>query len=275
MPHVTPGLMKRTLRALFAVVATLGLSACFEMKSLVTVNKDGTATIEETALVGAQLKAMMGSLGSQPGPDGQPNPAAGLKDMVPDKAKAEERAKELGEGVTLKSHEEVTTPDGKSGVKVTYAVADIRKVKYAPFNAKDQSSGKEQPMTFTLAGDTLTLVSPPDPEKAKTEVPKPQIPKEQLQAQMAMMKPMFAGMRMTMLVKGGSGIASSDATYLEGDTVTMMDMQIDKLMDKPELFTQFMEASEKNLTQAQAAEMFKGVDGIKFESKKAVTIKLK
>lgn len=267
--------MKRTLRALFAVAATLGLSACLEMKSVVTVNKDGTATIEETALLGAQLKAMLGSLGGAGAPEGQPNPADGLKDLVPDKAKAEERAKEFGEGVTVKSHEEVTTPDGKGGVKVTYAVADIRKVKYAPFNAKDKESGKSQPMTFSLEGDTLTIINPPDPEKANKPAETPAIPKEQLQAQMAMMGPMFAGMRIAMEVKGGAGIASSDATHFEGDTVTMLDMQIDKLMGKPELFMQFMEASEKNLTQAQAAEMFKGVDGIKVEGKKSVTAKLK
>jgi hypothetical protein len=267
--------MKRILRALLVVAATLGLSACLEMKSVVTVNKDGTATVEEIALLGAQLKAMLGSLGAQPAADGQPNPADGLKDMVPDKAKAEARAKELGEGVTLKSHEEITTPDGKSGVKVVYAVADVNKLKYAPFNAKDKDSGTAKPMTFALAGDTLTITQPPDGDKPKTPAEKPQIPKEQLQAQMAMMKPMFAGMRMTMQVKGGSGIASSDATHLEGDTVTIVDMQIDKLLDKPELFGQFMEATEKNMTQSEAAEMFKGVDGVKVEGKKAVTVKLK
>jgi hypothetical protein len=245
------------------------------MNSVVTVNKDGTATIEETALVGAQLKAMMGSLGAQPGPEGQPNPAAGLKDMVPDKAKAEARAKELGEGVTLKSHEEINTPDGKGGVKATYAVADIRKLQYTPFNAKSKDGEKSKPMTFTLSGDTLTVVQPPDDETPKTEPAKPQVPKEQMQAQLAMMKPMFAGMRMSMQVKGGSGIASSDAAHLEGDTVTLMDIQIDKLMDKPEIFGEFMEAADKNMTQAEAAQILKGIEGIKVEDKKSVTIKLK
>jgi hypothetical protein len=267
--------MKPILRALFVVATTLGLSACLEMKFVVTVNKDGTGTIEETALVGAQLKAMMGSLGAQPGQEGQSNPAAGLKDMVPDKAKAEERAKELGEGVTLKSHEEVTMPDGKSGVKVTYAVADIRKVKYTPFNAKGKDGTNDKPMTFALSGDTLTITNPPDDDKPKAETPKPAVPKEQLQAQMAMMKPMFAGMRMSMVVKGASGIASSDATHLQGDTVTMMEVEVDKLLDKPEIFGQFMDSAEKNMSQAEAAEMFKGVDGIKVEGKKVVNVKLK
>ena len=267
--------MKKTLRALFAVAVTIGLSACLEMKSVVTVNKDGTGTIEETALVGAQLKAMLGSMGAQGGAGDAGNPAAGLKDMVPDKAKAEERAKELGEGVTLKSHEEINTPDGKSGVKATYAFTDVRKLKYVPFNMKDKNSGKEQPMTFTLEGDTLTLINPEDPEKAKKPVDKPKVPKEQLEAQMAMVKPMFAGMRMTIEVKGGSGIASSDASNLSGDTVTLLDLQIDKILDKPEIFTKFMESAENSMTQAQAAEMFKDVDGIKIEGKKVVKVQLK
>lgn len=267
--------MKPILRAVFVVAATLGLSACLEVNSVVTVNKDGTGTIEESALLGAQLKAMLGSLGAQGSPDGQPNPAAGLKDMVPDKAKAEERAKELGEGVTVKSHEEITTPDGKGGVKVTYAFTDISKVKYTPFNAKDQQTGEAKPMTFALSGGNLTVTQPPDGDKAKTETPKPQVPKEQMEAQIAMMKPMFAGMRMSMQLKGGSGIASTDATHFEGDAVTLMDVQMDKLLNNAEVFMKFMESAEKNITQAEAAEMFKGVDGIKVEAKKTVNIKLK
>ncbi|MFZ4767542.1 MAG: hypothetical protein ACOYMN_21545 [Roseimicrobium sp.] len=268
--------MKRTLRALAAFAVTLSLSACFEMKSVVTVSKDGSATLEETALVGAQLKAMLGSLGAQPGTEGQPNPAAGLKDILPDKAKAEARAKELGEGVTVKLHEEITSPDGRSGVRVTYAVADIRKLKYVPFDAKEQGGTSPSAMTFSLAGDTLTLVNPIE-DKAGEEIPKvepPKMPKEQMEAQMAMMKPMFAGMRMSMVVKSASGISSSNATHLEGDTVTLMDMQFDKLLDKPELFTKFMDAADKKPNQAEMAEMFKGVDGIKVESKDTITIKL-
>jgi hypothetical protein len=267
--------MKPILRALFVVAATVGLSACLEVKSVITVNKDGTATIEETALVSAQVKALMGSLGGQPAAEGQPNPAAGLKDMVPDRAKAEERAKELGEGVTLKSHQEITTPDGKSGVKAVYTVADIGKVKYNAFNSKGKDGGASKPMTFTMQGDTLTAFNPDDEKKDKPDANAPKVPKEEMQAQLAMMKPMFAGMRMTMQIKGGAGIASSDATHVEGDTVTLMDVQFDKLMDKPEVFGQVMDSADKNLTQAEAAEMFKGVDGIKVEGKKSVTIKLK
>ncbi|RBP44303.1 hypothetical protein DES53_104122 [Roseimicrobium gellanilyticum] len=264
--------MKRIFSLITLAAVALGLTSCFEAKSVVTVNKDGSATVEETTLLGAQLKAMLGGAGANdPG-----NPAAGLKEMVPDKAKAEERAKELGEGVTVKSHEEVTLPDGRGGVKVTYAVPDINKLKYSPLTSKNPESSKEpqRPMTFKFEGGTLTVISPDDKPKNPDAPKKPQIPKEQMAAQVAMMKPMVAGMRMTVELKGASGIASSDATHVNGDTVTFFDVEFDKLLEKPEVFGEMMESGD-NLTQAEVAEKFKGVNGIKVEGKKTFKVVLK
>ncbi len=195
---------------------------------------------------------------------------------MPDKAKADERAKKLGEGVTVKSHEAVKMPDGREGVKVTYAVADVNKLKYQPFDAKDKDGGENKPITFAASGGTVTVSMPPDKPKSGPPAEKPKMPAEQMQAQMAMMKPMFAGMRMAIQIKGANGIASSDASNLSGDTVTIMDIQFDKIMEKPEVFGKFMEtADEKDMTPAKAAETFKGVDGIKVEGKEKITIKLK
>ena len=116
-------------RLILVVAAVFSLASCLEIKNTITVNKDGTATVEETTLLGAQLAAMMAQGGGGPGEQ--------LKGLVMDKAKAEERAKQLGEGVTVKSIEEVKSPDGKSGNKVIFAVADIRKLKFQP-NSPDQ-----------------------------------------------------------------------------------------------------------------------------------------
>ncbi len=61
-----------------------------------------------------------------------------LKGLVVDKAKAEECGKKLGEGVTVKSHEEVKSADGTSGVKIVFAVADLAKLKYVPFEPEQE-----------------------------------------------------------------------------------------------------------------------------------------
>ncbi len=277
--------MKRA-SLLLTLFAALTLSSCIEMNSLVTVNKDGSGTIEETVLMGAQLKAMMGSL-SQPGagaPAGGPNdPAAQLKGLLPDKEKAEKNAKAYGEGVTVKGIEEVSMPDGRSGSKVTYAFTDVNKVKYQPGDAKATAEAGGKAITFSLKGSDLAVNLPkPDPNSAKKPSAEDTAKMKQLTemdpAQLAMMKPMFAGMRMSFAVKSASGIASTDAAHQNGDAVTLIDMNIDKLMENPDGLKKFavaMEEGGNDFDPKKLAETFKGVDGVKFEDKEKVSIKLK
>ena len=262
--------MKKLHLILFAA-ASLVLSSCLEVKSTVTVNKDGTASIEETMLLGAQLAAMMQAGGGQ---------GDQLKGLVMDKEKAEERAKKLGEGVTVKSHEDVKTPDGKSGTKVVFAVADISKLKYVPFEPEQKDKpedSKTEPMTFALSGSKLTITNPEADKKKGGEGKPKKSPEEiaQMKAQVGMMKPMFAGMRVTAEVKGASGIASSDATHLNDGTISLLDIQFDKLMDNMDAFAEVMESGDGGMSMSEAAAKFGKVDGLKIEGKKVVTAELK
>lgn len=260
----------KKIQMLVLAAASFMLASCFEMKSTVIVNKDGTATIEESSLLGAQLAAMLQAGGGQ---------GDQLKGLVMDKEKAEERAKQLGEGVTVKSHEDVKTPDGKSGTKVIFAVADITKLKYKPFEPEQEGkpASKTEAMTFALSGSTLTITNP-EADKKKGDEDKPKkSPEElaQMKAQMAMMKPMFAGMRVTIEVKGANGIASSDATNVSGDTISYLDIQFDKVMENADAFAEIMGSADSGLSMAEAAEKFNKVDGLKIEGKKVVTVELK
>ena len=258
-------------RLILIVAAVFSLPSCLEIKNTIIVNKDGTATVEETTLLGAQLAAMMAQGGGAGGPGEQ------LKGLVMDKAKAEERAKQLGEGVTVKSIEEVKSPDGKSGNKVTFAVADIRKLKFQP-NSPDQKEKKaEEDMVFALEGGTLTVTNNSADKKGdKGDKPKKSAEElAQMKAQVAMMKPMFAGMRVTIDVKAAGGIASTDAAHANGDTVTFLDLQFDKLLDNVEAFGEIMESGDSGMSMADAAKKFEKVEGIKLEGKKVVKVELK
>lgn len=256
-------------RLILVVAAVFSLASCLEIKNTITVNKDGTATVEETTLLGAQLAAMMAQGGGGPGEQ--------LKGLVMDKAKAEERAKQLGEGVTVKSIEEVKSPDGKSGNKVIFAVADIRKLKFQP-NSPDQKEKKEEEnMVFALEGGTLTITNN-SADKKSDAGDKPKKSAEelaQMKAQVAMMKPMFAGMRVTIDVKAAGGIASTDAAHANGDTITFLDLQFDKLLDNVEAFGEIMESGDSGMSMADAAKKFEKVEGIKLEGKKTVKVELK
>ena len=259
-------------RFLLAVAAVFGLASCLEIKSTVIVNKDGTATVEETALLGAQLAAMMAQGGGGGGPGDQ------LKGLVMDKDKAAARAKQLGEGVTVKSVEEVTV-DGKTGSKVTFAVADITKLKYEPNTPDEKKDDKKtEAMVFTLEGSKLTITNPEADKKQGDGTPKPKKSEAeiaQMKAQIGMMKPMFAGMRITVEVKSASGIASTNASHPNGDAITYMDVEMDKLLNNVEAFGEIMESGEGSMSMADAAKKFKGIEGLKIEGQKTVTIELK
>ncbi len=270
--------MKKMLHSVSVLFVSMLLSSCFEMNSVVTVNKDGSGTVEETTLVSAQIKAMMGSMANAP--KGEGSSGEMKMDILPTKEKAAAKAAKMGEGVTLKSQEDIKSPDGREGVKVVYAFKDVTKLKYEPGDMKEKAEDGKPAITFGYAGDTLTINLPQDAkasDAAKKDAAKAaaQMPKD-IEAQMAMMKPMFAGMRMSFKVKGGTGIASTDATHLEGDTITIMEMNFDKLLEKPEGMKKFAEMSgNKDMTPTEAAEAFKGLDGIKIETKEKVTVKLK
>lgn len=262
--------MKKIHLLLLAAVSFI-LTSCLEIKSTVIVSKDNTATIEESVLLGAQLAATMQAGGGQ---------GDQLKGLVMDKTKAEERAKKLGEGVTVKSHEEVKTPDGKSGVKVVFAVADLAKLKYVPFEPEQEGkpASKSEPMTFALSGSTLTITNPDADKKKGGDAEKPKKSEAelaQMKAQMGMMKPMFAGMRMAVELKGAGGITSSDATHQSDGTISYLDIQFDKLMDNTDAFMEVMESGEGGMSMSEAATKFSKVEGLKIEGKKVVTVELK
>ncbi len=281
--------MKKHFALALLLSASLLLSGCIDMESVVTVKKDGSGTIEETTLLSAQLSAMMAMATSgltQPGaPAAVPNVL-----MTDEQAKA--KANKMGAGVTVQSIEALKNPDGRQGQKIVYAFSDIAKVQFEPgdMNTADAVPGAPttttSPITFGFSNGTLTVknggssipaATPPLPggPAVNGNAPAGATPAPSAQ-DIAMMKGMFAGMRMALKVKSASGIASTDATFVDGDTVTLMDIQMDKLFDNPAVLDRLSGLQNSpNLSPAAASESLKGIDGVRAEIKDTVTIKLK
>lgn len=264
--------MKKLHVLLLAAVCCL-LASCLELKSTIIVSKEGSATIEETALISQQFTALMQMGGGGAGKQ--------MQELVLDRAKAEERAKMLGEGVSVKSHEEVKTADGKSGVKIVYAVADISKLKYIPAASapkKNKSTPAKTPISFALNGSTLTITNPDAGKKmgGDGEKMKPSAKNlEDLKLKLALAKPMMAGLRMTAEVKGANGIASSNASHLSDGTICFVDIEFDKLADNTDAIVGVIESFEGGGSTADLAKKFEKMDGLKIEGQEVVTAELK
>ncbi len=285
----------KTLRCfLLPATIALTLSGCLQNETTVHVNPDGSGTIVEETFLGEQMTAMLGSLGNLGGKQDKPSKDP-LDDMF-SQEKVKAKAAKLGEGVTLSKIEKLEK-DGKKGARITYQFADINKL-LLPLNdatsALDQGTGgpptadegspapeakKKQgdPIRFQMADGKLTITMPrPDSSKKDEAKNKPEDETSKDDAnndQSEMMKSMLADMKIAIRVVAESGISSTDATHVDGQTVTLLEMNFSELITNPDAM-KTLEKLEGRSPEAAAAAL-KGIKGVKVEIKEKITLKMK
>lgn len=252
---------------------SLTLASCLQVESTITLNKDGSGTVTEDMVFGEQMVAMLQMAQAQAGAaGGGQDPMAEMLD----KKKAEARAKKMGEGVELVSVKKIDA-DGKMGVQTVFKFSDINKLKYSSSSAMGEMEGVEvdeenggEP-SFKYADGKLTIVQKHPEEKAEGDKEDAEAADDEMDEQsMAMMQGMMKDMRMTMKIKLAPGIKKTNATYVDGDTVTMADIQFGKLLKDPKKLKALQTGDFD-----KAKEALKGIDGIKFEMQESVEIELK
>lgn len=267
--------MKKIFTILTAALLALFSTSCFEQTAVIRLNKDGSGTITETTLLGAEASAMLEGMSAQGGGE---DPLAKMTDEKLTTA----YAKKLGEGVEVEKAGKVEK-NGKKGVEVVYKFKDINKVSFtmggsmveatkamAPEGA-DVKTPDQKPVTFKYADGVLTLANPQNKPAAKPEGAEkaPEIDPAQLE----MAKGMFKDMRMSFKLEVADGIAETNATHVEGNNVTLMDIEFAKLVEDPAKLKKMMELNDEG--PAAAAALFKDTPGVKVETKEEFTVKVK
>lgn len=274
--------MKSPLKFLGAAVLALLTASCFEQESTIRVNKDGSGTITQTMLLSAEMVAMAAQGGEDPSV------------KMADKEKAAEAAAKMGEGVTVEKVEPYEK-DGRKGARIVYAFKDINTVKFtlgdslsgmkddmgppgAPGDAPDaidEAKKEEEPVTFTYKDGVLVVQTPATEKAAEKPAEEKKDPAADAMAEqmMAMMAGMMKDMRITLKVEAPGGIAETDASHVDGNTVTLMDMPFGKLVSDPAKMKKL--DAMKDASPAEMAAAFKDVEGLKIEPKDKVTLKLK
>ncbi|MBC8126864.1 MAG: hypothetical protein H8M99_06940 [Gloeobacteraceae cyanobacterium ES-bin-144] len=272
--------MKKLLLALTSAIIALVLPGCFQNETVIHLNKDGSGTVVEDTRFGGQMLAMISQMSAMGGEASKKDPVAEM--FSEEKLKA--RATQMGEGVTYQKSESVDA-DGFKGMKATYQFKDINTLKLSTEDSMKSMSppgapptpeaNKTEPIRFTYASGTLT-VKMPEPKKAdvpeKPEVEGIEKPDMESPEMQAMVKQMCANMKMSCKLVIESGIGESNATYKTGNTITLMEMDMGKLLEKPETFKLLGKVDKNN--PAAAMESFKGIDGLKMETQKEVSVKV-
>jgi hypothetical protein len=205
------------------------------------------------------------------------------------KAKADAAAAKMGAGVTVEKVEKIDK-DGRIGGRVVYQFKDINTVKYAfgdsmsdagkdmgppgaPGDAPDGPGDKPEapPMTFKYEGGVLTMNNPD--AKAKGDAEKPAELEEPDPQSLAMMQGIFKDMKMSLKVEITGGIAETNATHVDGNTITLAEIAFGKLLANPEHLKKLNAMQDSGPAEIAAA--FKDVEGLKIETKDTVTAKVK
>lgn len=274
--------MKKFLLSLTSVVASLLTTSCFQNETTIHLNKDGSGKIVEETRFGAQMLGMidqMAALGGGAGGGADP-----LKEMFSEDM-AKQRAASLGEGVTFEKSEAVDGAGGK-GSRVTYQFKDINSLRistedsmkqvssFSPMGAAQAAAApKSEPLKFAYADGKLTINMPePKANPAAAEGAGEVSDLENPQAQ-EMMKQMFADMKMSLRLVVEPGIAETNATHKQDKTITLMEMDMGKLMENADNMKKLSKVDQKN--PAAAMDALRNVPGVKFESQKEVTVTVK
>jgi hypothetical protein len=268
--------MKLPILALVSTLFALVLPSCLQNETTIHLNKDGSGTLVEKTTIGAQIQAMLQQFAQFGGGDaGAQDPVAEM--FSPEKGKA--KAASMGEGVSFERSEPIEVGQNRGAI-TTYRFADINKLAISPSDAVKSASPmaaqmpptpKGKPVTFNYADGKLTINTPPVP---KPDAENPGTPDPEGNPQMEqMMKEMLSDMKMSLKLVVESGIAETDATYRDGNTILLVDLEMGKVLENPEALKK-MTAAGKN-DPAASFEALRGIEGVKFESKEQVTVQVK
>ncbi len=257
--------LKLALGLLFA----LALPSCLQNETTITVNKDGSGMmVEETYLTAAMLE-----MSSQFAEPGAPDP---VETMFTEE-KAKEKVASLGEGVEFVKMEMIEK-NGIKGARTHYKFADISKLSVSPGgameslgdNAPKPEKKDDEALRFEFSDGELTILIPPTDfeEMAMDDAQEGQNPQME-----EMMKQMMEDMRIAIRLKAADGIEKTNASHVDGDTVTLFDVEVAKMFAQKD---QMKAISETAKTDKDAAiEEFKKLEGIKVETQERVSVKLK
>jgi len=258
----------RMLRVMALLAATAVMAGCLSVDSNIKVKPDGTGTIEQTMLVNSSAMGMMAMMGE---------PAEGSEAPTAETMFSEEKlradAAKLGEGVTYVSSTPVAQGEMK-GVTAIYAFTDFNKLNINTSPDLDTgdddegSSGDTLDMALSKRGGSslisFNLFGRDEPPAATEDAADPgespfgDMPKEM----MGMLAPMFKDMRVAVSVEPQGELVRTNATHVNGQRVTILDIAFGELFADPAGLEKLEKLGKKpSLEQLRTA--LAGVKGIK------------
>ncbi len=258
-----------------AAVLSLCLLGCFEIDILVKVNRDGSGTVEQTVLMSKatvqQMREFTQSFGEK---NKKEFSLIDKKTLIKDAAA-------MGKGVHFMYVKPVTEKE-REGYIAFYSFKDINELKInqnpsdkAPMPGEEVSKPPSEPLSFSFQNGkqpTLTIRQPektftPDSISDNAEMSQPAADDS---SGMEMMTEMMKGLRVSIALEVKGTILKTNATYVDANRVTLMEMDFEQLIRDREKFKAI--SLHKPQTMEEAKRLLKDIPGIKLETAAETTI---
>jgi len=257
------------------LLASVLAGGCLQSATLVRVNADGSGTVEERLLLTKAAVAQLTQLAAMGGEKGKPFDPFSEED-------ARKAAADLGPDVKFVSSTPIKTETAE-GRSIVYAFTDINRLRVnqspaAPGGMKPNPKPSTKPesagdnLRFSLqrsaTGSALLTITMPPFKMPTDSMPGGDAGGATSPEQLAMVKQLFAGMRIVVAVQPAGRIIKSSSPYVDGQTVTLLDVPVDQLMNNEAAFGAVQRA--KTVEDLRAA--LKGVPGLKVALDPEITI---
>ena len=253
-------------RCSLALVIALGSVGCLRSTTTIDLKSDGSGTIVQETAVSAQALGMIQGLAG-----------ANQTGEKPPQLFGEEQARKAATtmNVTFVSGETIKTGD-LEGYRARYAFDDISKVTVKMDQTDNLAPGsdtKKPPFAFLFkrgaTASVLTIQMPDQTPGAAGAFPMPgaggtDAEKAQAAQAMTMMKMMMRGLFVDVALNVDGRIIKSNAPYVEGSRVTLMQIDFDKLLND--------DAALMKLQSAKDIKSLAAVPGLKVVTEPTVTI---
>jgi len=274
----------RKLIFLFNIIfLSVLLAGCLQVDTTINLKKDGSGTINEKVLMSKTFVNMMKefAMAFQDSATAAEEEFSLFKDedIISD-------ATEYGDDVKYLSHSFINN-DEWEGYEAIYSFDDISKIRIQPdpdskvAMSEDETGSEDEGEYYFFKfkkGDVSELIiDRPEIEFNKdsqegessseevTEQNEDELGEEALK--------MMDGMKINIAVKIDGEISSSNATYVDGSTITLFQMSLGEMMKDKEAFKEFQNKEPKNIEEMK--QFIEKFPGMKIEIQKPVSVKFK
>ncbi len=262
---------------LFLLTAVL-FTGCLEVNTTIHLNKDGSGTLEESVLMSSQVVQMISAFAASFDSTGTDSSSFSLfkeDQLIADTAK-------YGSGVRYVSGQEVKK-EGKEGYNVTYAFNNINdlKINQNP-NSKIDMEGVEfeedtahEFLHFDFHPGEPSELTIKLPDMNDQDVSNEVTTQEDTSASetegMDELLKLMKGMRIALNLDVNGNITQTNASYVNGSSITLFDINFNELLDNPEKLKMFKQQNPKNLEEIK--KIVENLPGVKVELNNPVNIK--